>query len=415
MPTIRSEKKMSGNLESSKKGKKKDNQLCIAYAAGPGDIVNTFAFWQNGMDDPNQVSVTYSSLFFDACTSLHAKGIAISSSSSMDRIRTEQFYIENLPKGGEKKGIAFHWQQMFYLIHVIRIAESEGARMLVMADSTSHFFLYSLFIPFGMKLVPTLHCTLWPRFRPISSVQKILNFLSRDVFIRRATAILAVSNNIVEQVKQITKNRHRPIYTFLPFYRKTLFALVTPPNHNTDSFNLLFAGRIETDKGVFDLLQIAETLQKRGNKSITIHLCGNGSLENDLRKAAVQKKVEKNFIIHGYCSRTEMLTHINESHAFIVPTRTTFEEGFNKVVAEAILAGRPVITSAVCPALECVTNAVIEVPPDDVTGYLDAIIKLASDKSYYREKQANCLTYQSQFYDRSRSWQACLEKIIRNE
>ena len=397
------------------RGDKKNKQLCIAYAAGPGDIVNTFAYWQKGIDDPNQVSVTYSSLFFDACYSLHAKGIAISSCSRKDSIRTDQFYIENLPKGGEKKGIAFHWQQILYLIHVIRIAESEGARMLVMADSTSHFFLYSWLIPFGMKLVPTLHCTLWPRFRPISSVQKILNFLNRGVFTTRATAILAVSNNIVKQVKQITKNQHRPIYTFLPFYHKTLFASITPPNHNTDSFNILFAGRLETEKGVFDLLQMAETLKKQGNNSITIHLCGNGSQENNLRNAAVKKKVGKTFIIHGYCSGTKMVGHINESHAFIVPTRTTFEEGFNKVVVEAILAGRPVITSAVCPALECVTNAVIEVPPDDVTGYLDAIIKLASDKSYYREKQANCLTYQSQFYDRSCSWQACLEKIIRKE
>jgi len=409
------EKKISVKLDRGIKRVNNNTQLCIAYAAGPGDIVSTFLSWKKGMDDPNQVSVTYSSLFFDACHSLHAKGIAISSCSRKDSIRTENFYIENLPKGGGKKGIAFHWQQILYLIRVIRIAESEGARMFVMADSTSHFFLYSWFIPFGMKLVPTLHCTLWPRFRPISSAQKILNFLNRGVFTTRATAILAVSNTIVEQVKQLTKNRQRPIYTFLPFYHKALFASLTPPNSNADSFNLLFAGRLETEKGVFDLLQIAETLHKRGINSITIHLCGNGSKENELRNTAVKKKVEKNFIIHGYCSRTEMLAHINESHAFIVPTLTTFEEGFNKVVAEAVLAGRPVITSAVCPALECVTNAVIQVLPDDVTGYLDAIIKLASNKTYYLEKQANCLTYQSQFYDRSRSWQASLEKIISNE
>jgi len=392
----------------------KNKQLCIAYAAGPGDIVGSFASWQKGMDDPKQVSVTYSSLFFDACKSLQARGVAISSCARVEYIRTKQFYVENLPKGETRNGLAFHLQQISYLRLIIKKAVEEGADILVMADSTGHFFPFTWLAPSGMQLIPTLHCTLWPRFRPVSRVQKIINLLNRHIFISRSSGILSASHRIDEQVQQITNNKQRPIYPFLPLYRKALFAEVTPPDNNSVNFNVLFAGRLETDKGVFDLLQIAETLKQHGNTRITIHLCGNGSKEQELREATAEKKVENNFIIHGFCQQNEMLVHINECHAFIVPTRTTFEEGFNQVVAEAILAGRPVITSAVCPALDYVSNAIIEVPPDDVSGYLEAILKLASDKDYYREKQAMCLTLQSQFYDQSRSWQAALEHIIRN-
>jgi glycogen synthase len=392
-----------------------NRKLCIAYAAGPGDIVGTFSCWQKGMDDPNQVSVTYSGLFFDACKSLDAKGIAISFCSRTANIRTDQFYVENMPKGEEVTGLAFHMQQISYLRRVIRKALTEGADIFVMADSTGHFFPFSWFAPVGMKLVPTLHCTLWPRFRPISNVQKIINRLNRHIFTTRSTAILTASENISEQVKRITNDCPRPLYPFLPLYRKELFSSIIPPNYDSGCFNLLFAGRIETDKGVFDLLQIAEILKKQGNDRIIIHLCGSGSREKELRIAAQEKKVENHFIIHGFCQQSEMLANINKSHAFIVPTRTTFEEGFNQVVAEAILAGRPVITSAVCPALEYVSSAVIEVPPDDVNGYLDAIIRLATDKNFYREKQSMCSALQKQFYDRSLSWQAALEKVIRKE
>jgi glycogen synthase len=394
---------------------KHDKGLCIAYAAGPGDIVGSFSWWQKGMDDPNQVSMTYSALFFDACRSLKARGVAISSCARVDSIRTEQFYVENLPKKGGGGGIAFHLQQIRYLRSIVHKAAAEGADILVMADSTGHLFPFTWFAPDGMQLIPTLHCTPWPRFKPVSGVQKIINRLNRHIFTTRSKAILSASHSIDEQVISISNKRNRPLYPFLPLYRKALFSSVKAPDFNSGSFNLLFAGRIETDKGVFDLLQIAETLKKQGNDNITIHLCGSGSREHDLRKAAEEKKVGKHFIIHGYCQQTEMLAHINESHAFIVPTRTTFEEGFNQVVAEAILSGRPVITSAVCPALEYVSSAVIEVPPDDVDGYLDAIIRLASDKNYYKRKQSQCLEVQNQFYDQSRSWDTALERIIREE
>lgn len=340
---------------------KKKDRLCIAYAAGPGDIVKTFSFWQKGMDDPNQVSVTYSALFFEACRNINARGIAISSCSRADINRTEDFHVENLPKGDAKNGLAFHLQQILYVRNVIRKAAAEGADMLVMADATGHFFPFTWFAPSGMQLAPTLHCKLWSPYKPISIVQKIINRLNRHIFSTRATAVLSASQQIDKQIVDITNNKCRPVYRFLPLYRRALFKLITPPEFSFERFNLLFAGRLETEKGVFDLLQIADELKKQGKNNISIHLCGNGSCETILRKSVKEKYLESNFVIHGFCNQNEMVNHINNCHAFIVPTKTTFVEGFNQVVAEAILSGRPVITSEVCPALEYVLDAVIEV------------------------------------------------------
>jgi len=385
--------------------------LCLAYAAGPGDVVATFTDWRRGEDDPHQMAITYSGQFFEVCRQLKARGVAISSCPRADRVRTEQFYVENLPKGPASHGLGFHLQQIHYVRQVIRKAAAEGADLLIMADATGHFFPFRWFAPRRLALVPSLHCTLWPRFKPLSRVQKIINLLNREIFQGGAAGILCLSQDIQDQVRIISGNRPGPVFSFIPTYRKGVFdGLPEPPAR--PPFNLLYAGRLEKEKGVFELLQIAVDLKKSGNNGIFINLCGDGSQEAALRRAAAEKGIEDIFHIYGYCRRPLMLDHIGRSHAFIVPTTTAFGEGFNKVVAEGILAGRPVITSAVCPALEHVRDGVIEVPPDDWDGYRRAIVKLAGDHALYGDKRQACARLQQPFYDPARSWGAALMMIV---
>src|SRR5205814_1764003 len=90
------------------------------------------------------------------------------------------------------------------------------------------------------------------------------------------------------------------------------------------------------------------------------------------------------------------------------PTTTDFPEGFNQVVVEGILAGRPVITSSVCPALDYVRDAVVEVPPDDVNAYHDAVLRLHDDVALYEQKRAASVSLQGQFYDPKRGWAEAL-------
>jgi glycogen synthase len=110
--------------------------------------------------------------------------------------------------------------------------------------------------------------------------------------------------------------------------------------------------------------------------------------------------------------KQKMRRMFSRSHAIIVPTRTEFAEGFNKVVAESILAGRPVVTSAVCPALPYVRDAVVEVPPDDIMGYSNALLKLCDDRQFYEQKRQSCLGLQEQFYDQSKGWGGTLKSIL---
>ena len=141
-------------------------------------------------------------------------------------------------------------------------------------------------------------------------------------------------------------------------------------------------------------------------------ICGSGSALESLRLAASEAKVEENFICHGYCNKPQMREMFGQSHVFIVPTRTDFVEGFNRVVCESILANRPVVTSAVCPALSYVKDAVMEVPPNDIQAYGNALLELYQNPSLYQAKRKACLQVKEQFYDVERSWGAALKSIL---
>jgi glycosyltransferase involved in cell wall biosynthesis len=176
---------------------------------------------------------------------------------------------------------------------------------------------------------------------------------------------------------------------------------------------VLFAGRIERSKGVFDLLNIARRFAAVGRTDVVFDLCGSGSALDELRRAVNESGVSATFNMHGHCDRQTMKGMFEKCHAVIVPTTTQFVEGFNQVVVEAVLAGRPVITSEVCPALEYVRDAVVEVPSDDVDAYHLAILNLMDDDALYERKCAACPGLQAQFYDISLGWAAALRAALR--
>jgi hypothetical protein len=81
--------------------------------------------------------------------------------------------------------------------------------------------------------------------------------------------------------------------------------------------------------------------------------------------------------------------------------------------AEAILAGRPVITNPVVPALEVLRSACIEARTNDIDSYVAAILGLIDDPSQYRALCDACPALRDQFYDRQQGLTAILKKAAK--
>jgi glycosyltransferase involved in cell wall biosynthesis len=387
--------------------------LRVLYAAGPGDVIGTYGHWVEGHDDPSQVAITYSSQFYEVCRALNAKAYVIASHADKKLLRDGQFLIEHRPIPlRSSSGILYHLGQLWYGLRLIVSAVRFRSNVAVVADGTTHWFVLSILPWLGVQVIPSLHCVLWRKYIPQRRVEKILLNLGSDVFANRCTAILTASNEITEQLKQLTASENLPLVHFFPTYQRTEFVAVGEPDEEHSLFRVLFAGRIEYAKGVFDLLEIAKRFVALGRQDIRFDICGDGSALEALRQSVKTAGLESYFVCHGHCNKTQMREMFNRSHAVIVPTRTDFVEGFNQVVVEGILSKRPVVASAVCPALSYVGPAVVEVPPDDWTAYGDALLKLCDDRKFYKQKQQGCLGVQEQFYDKSLGWAAALKSVL---
>ncbi|MBD6619944.1 glycosyltransferase family 4 protein [Komarekiella sp. 'clone 1'] len=387
--------------------------LRILYAVGPEDIIEAYNYWSKGEDAPSQVSVTFSSQFYEVCKTLDAKGYAIAQSNQKRCIQDERFIIEHRPVPlPDASGILYHLRQIWCGLHLLASAIRFRANVAVVDSGTTYWFVLSLFSWLGVKVIPSLHCLLWCKYLPPRLVDKLNLLLSHNLFAYDCKAVLVASHDIAAQISHLTGGKHQPILEFFSTYHCADFANLAVPDIKQSSFRILFAGRVERNKGVFDLLEIAKRFATEGRQEIIFDICGEGSALETLRLEAKQAGVDGSFICHGYCSKLQMRGMFERSHVVVVPTRTEFIEGFNRVVCESILSGRPVVTSAVCPALFYVQDAVVEVPPNDVQAYGNALLELYSDRQLYEHKRQACLIAQEQFYDTRKSWGAALKSIL---
>jgi glycogen synthase len=387
------------------------DRLRILYAAGPGDIVGTYRHWKSGEDDPSQVAITYSAQFYEICRTLGADGYAISYHKRQEHVVEENLIVEHRPAPFRRgPAVLFHLGQFWYGLRLAISAGWFGADIAVVADGT-HWFMLGLMSLLGVKVVPSLHCVLWPMsHKPSGFVQRAIWSLNERFFRQHVFAVMSLPGELIDQAKMMLGPSTAPIIEFLPTYRRESFAEITAPPPPSP-FRIFFAGRIEQIKGVFDLLEIAKGFSASGRIDIEFDLCGEGSQLDTLRRLAIEAGVQDRFRCHGHVTRAAMQKMYQQSHVVIVPSTSDIGEGFNKVVAEGVLAGRPVITSAACPALEYIRDAAVEVSPNTAPEYAKAILLLKDDPALYATKRANCQLLSQQFYDPDKAWNSALAAI----
>jgi glycosyltransferase involved in cell wall biosynthesis len=382
------------------------------FAAGPGNVIQAHKNWRDGIDDPGQMSITFSSEFAEFCRDNNASAYIVASAAPADTYQDGETTIEHRPKTAAR-GLKFHLNELLYGLNLVRTAVIFKADYAFLQTGSTHYFVMSFFRLFGIKVIPILHNTLWPSGHPPTSpVSRIILFLDSLFFRWVASGALCVSPECARQIDRIVSGRHGPLEIFLPQFNPELFRPAAPPPPGSP-FRLLFAGRILADKGAFDLLEIMKIVETKNSGSVTLDICGDGPHLSELRTKCTQMSLDNIITIHGFTLPAVLRQLMTACHASIVPTRSGFAEGMAMTAIEPVLLGRPVITSPVVPALEVLRSACVEAKTDDVESYADAIINLAADRSKYDELICACGPLQEQFFDQSKSSRSALNRIVR--
>jgi glycosyltransferase involved in cell wall biosynthesis len=385
----------------------------VFYAsAGNADIIGTHLEWVKGGDNPNEVSITFSGQIETFCSDIGADALLVSTRPDGRVLEEGQFRLEHIGKPA-RGGLAFHLEEIRYAWRLVQRARAFGAEIALVDSGVTHYFALALFPLFGIPVVPILHNCLWPSgFRPRSLVQRVIQALDAHFWRKVPLAVVAVSPEAERQVGEIAGPEHRPVAQIRAQFHRAYFAAIPKIDPSEKPFNVMFIGRVIEAKGVLDIVQMAKRIEDRAPGLVRWTICGRGDDLERVRHDIAKLELEDVVTAPGWVSLEELQGLYARSHASIIPTRSGFAEGLAMTAAEAILAGRPIVSNPIVPALELLQPAALAARSNDWESHADAVYAMATDRELYSQLQAACAPLAEQFYDRSQGLPEVLKRVV---
>ena len=390
----------------------RERRVDVMYFEGPGDVVRSFEAWQKGDEVHSQTSRTFSSHFLDFCKS---EGLRARVYSHHQRRRTlveEGFWVETRPSSyagsGWRHRLDKLYRGLFILFATFRFRPDD----LHVTSGVTYWILLAPLRLLGIRIVAHMHNALWPQgFPPTQFSAKLKCRLDAWFFRHVAHAALCVSPTLEQQIRQISGPDVCQVQQFRAQFNPGDFVdFPAPPAPDIRPFRVLFAGRVESEKGVFDLLTIASALRSEG---VVFDICGDGASLCELRQEVALRELDDAVLVHGRLNRPELLALYRKCHAVIVPTRSDFCEGLPLACIEAVLIGRPQITSCLSNALDVLKGAILEAEPDQPESYADAIRRLMNEPNTYQSLVDSCAALAKPFLQGRFDLEGALHKLDR--
>jgi glycosyltransferase involved in cell wall biosynthesis len=149
---------------------------------------------------------------------------------------------------------------------------------------------------------------------------------------------------------------------------------------------LLFVGRVIREKGVFDVVNALASIVDR--REVRLVVVGEGEGEEDLRALITRLDLKDHVTLAGYVQSPGLADIYRSSSVFVLPT--SWDEGFPTVLAEAMDAGLPIVTTQIRGAADHLVageNALF-VAAGDTEGVAGAILELLDDDAL-RQRMAS--------------------------
>ena len=377
--------------------------LRVGYVAGPSDADRIYEDLKS--DRPRvYFGTNYMRQFLLLMDTLDALAwIEIWHGDRRYRRRIGRYVFDNVPQR-EARSLSYHLQNAAHMLGMLWRFLKFRPDVVVLTGKQEYWWLLAPLRLTGTRFIASFHSVIWPPFHPLKRHYKALLFLNRRLILSHLAAAVSTSRAISDQFRALAGPRI-PLFEHLPSWEPEQFEGIAPADQLPPKpFRTMFMGRIERDKGVYDLLDMAAQLERERPGEFVFELCGDGTELPEVRRQVEQRGLNQAVQLHGYCPPDRMKSVMGLCHAAIVPTRTDCPAGFEMTCAEAILGGRPLVTSAVAPALHYLRPASIEVPPEVVAAYKAAIVRLSDDPALYREKRTACAALRDQFFAFENSW-----------
>jgi len=386
--------------------------LKIFYACGASDGIAEYERLRDAVP-PAALAQTYTSQFLRLCCDHGIEALLVFRTRDKRSLTASGLRFLSRPVPfSNRTGLLYHLGQLYFELWLVWRACLYGPDVALLRDS-SHWFAFGLMRLFGIRLIPTLHNTLWPpNYRARGWGSRVVRLLNARFFRTSCSSVLVVSPRVAQQVRSLTATAAPPVVRFRPYYPGEYFAGTGEPDPQARPFRILYVGRMTTGKGVLTALLVAKSLRDLGALDFRLDLCGDGPA-----LAAVLRRIELDDLssrvtVHGHCDAGRLLSLYQACHVVLVPTTSRFNEGLAKVAAEAVICLRPPIVSSVCPISDEIVDSAVIVGGDDPEEYVRAVECLSRDPERYNALVRNCYETRGQYLDSENSFGAAVADAL---
>ena len=184
----------------------------------------------------------------------------------------------------------------------------------------------------------------------------------------------------------------------------------TEVQRDDEVFRYIFVGRIVGDKGINELVNAFDRLNKEYSAT-QLTLVGNYEANLDPVKPETLKLIEEHPCIDACGPRygDDLLVEYKKTHCFVMPS---YREGFPNTVIEAGAMGLPSVVTDINGSREIIIhgeNGFI-VPSKDAEALFGAMKRMLLDKSAYEKMAANARPFIDSRFEKS-FVQGCLMKF----
>lgn len=212
------------------------------------------------------------------------------------------------------------------------------------------------------------------KIRRIISLHSIYSFPKKGLYsnfvkllFRNCDTVLSLSKKSNEEIEALGVVKEK-IKVFTYWIDLEKFKAITGAKEKLkwkDRFVVLFVGRLIKEKGLDVLLESVKTW----NNNIKMVIIGSGPLEQEILRQAVGNK---HIQFLGRQSQADLPLFYSAADCLIIPS--TSEEGFGRVIIEALACGTPVIAAdrgGIPEAMDETVGRLIDVTPEKIKDTLD--------------------------------------------
>ena len=164
----------------------------------------------------------------------------------------------------------------------------------------------------------------------------------------------------------------------------------------------MYVGRLEANKRVDWLLRVLASLRPY-RPDLVLHLVGDGPLRAQLEATCRAQRLEQQVVFEGALPPSEVAAALRRADLFVLPSAY---ESFGTAALEAMAAGLPVVASDLPALHEATGGHAILLPPDDLDGWVGAILDLLADPG-----QRATLAAEGRGWAAAFTWDAILDRF----